>query len=593
LFDVKDTLPVAHFESFGSRAGGWRASLYSPRTILTAHELGEVIPLLREAEREGRRSWVAVAISYDAAPAFDRSCRARPSNEFPLAWAAVFDSDSSAPEPASVEPFSISPWMPGVSKKDYGDSVRRIRDYIEKGDVYQVNYTFPLTADFHGDAWSCYSSLGQQQKAGYSAYLEIGHYRILSFSPELLIERSGRTLRTRPMKGTARRGRWLEEDDEAAAQLRASVKNRAENAMIVDLMRNDLSRVAKVGTVSVPEMFHVEPYGQVLQMTSTVQAELESGCDFVDTMKAIFPSGSITGAPKYSSMSIIHELEPNPRGLYTGAIGYIRPGGDFILNVAIRTMVIDTTSGRAAFGVGGGITWDSTVEGEYEEALLKAEFLSVTETQFDLLETVRLEDGEFDLLARHLARMEESARYYGFAWDARRVRSELASLSASCPSGAWRVRITSSRDGTVRATAHPMPEDMRPCRVSFALSPIDRNDSRLFHKTTDRRVYEDALSAVVGADDVVLWNTDGEVTESTIANVVVEIDGQLCTPPRTSGLLAGTLRGELVDQGIVVERVISKAELTAARSFFLINSLRGWMRAELVETDLRESLTRA
>ena len=248
----------AHFESFRARPNRWDVSLTAPRAVHVAHRLDEVVPLLEEAEREGSRSWVAVALSYDAAPALDPNCKARQSNGFPLAWAAVFDSECSPPEQCS-KPFTISRWSPAVSSRHYADSIRSIRERIERGDVYQVNYTFPLLSEFHGDPWSCYQLLGRRQEAGYSAYLEIGDFTVLSFSPELLIERTGKILSTRPMKGTARRGSPLD-DHEKAEKLRQSVKDRAENAMIVDLMRNDLSRVARLGTVGVPEMFAVEPY---------------------------------------------------------------------------------------------------------------------------------------------------------------------------------------------------------------------------------------------------------------------------------------------------------------------------------------------
>ena len=578
---MKDTLTVAHFESFRSVPGRWGVSLKAPRVVHVAHTLDEVVPLLDEAEREGARSWVAVALSYEAAPSLDPSCKARPSNGFPLAWAAVFDSACSPP-PLSSRPFTLAPWTSSVGADSYTNAVRSIRERIERGDVYQVNYTFPLVSEFHGDPWSCYQLLGKRQQAGYSAYLEIGDFTVLSFSPELLIERTGQILSTRPMKGTARRGRPLD-DHEKAEKLRQSVKDRAENAMIVDLMRNDLSRVARLGTVDVPEMFAVEPYGQVLQMSSTVTAELDDQHGFVATMKAIFPGGSITGAPKYSSMSIIRELEPAPRGLYTGAIGYIRPGGDFIFNIAIRTMVIDTAVGRATFGVGGGITWDSTAEGEYTEALLKAEFLSDLPEEFDLLETIGLHGGRYHLLERHVARADESSRYYGFRSDKTALRAELSRVADLHPNGSWKVRVTMSRDGQMCANAFEMPARTSFQRVQFARRAVDRDDSRVFNKTTDRSPYDELLAASPEVDDVILWNADGEVTESTIANIVVEIDGQLYTPALTSGLLAGTQRAELLDQGIVEERVITKRELAAAGSFYLLNSVRGWVRAELIE----------
>ena len=575
--------PTAHFASFGANAGGWDLSLTAPRAVHVARTLDEVIPLVQEAERESRTSWVALAVSYDASPAFDDFCVAHESRGFPLAWAAVFDSPSSPHEEPRSEPFEISPWRPLIPPREYAESVTLIRSRIEKGDTYQVNYTFPLEAEFTGDPWSCYKEFGKRQQAGYSAYLEMPDHTVLSFSPELFIARTGNTLVTRPMKGTARRGRWLEEDAQRAELLRTSVKDRAENVMIVDLLRNDLSRVARVGTVHVPELFQVEPYGRVLQMSSTVVGEVDADQGLVPILRALFPCGSITGTPKYSSMSIIREIEPNPRGLYTGTIGYLKPGGDFTLNVAIRTMVISKNTGRATFGVGGAIMWDSTVHGEYDEALLKAAFLSEPDENFNLLETIALVGGRYHFLDAHLARAEESARYYRFEWDEARARAELDRIAATHPIGNWRVRVTFSADGTATATARELTAATSSQKVRFAASPIDRNDPFLFNKTTNRRAYDERLGQVPGVDDVILWNADGEVTESSIANIVVEIDGKLYTPPRTSGLLAGVLRAELLDRRIVEERVITKKELAEASSFFLINSVRGWLRADLID----------
>ena len=579
----KAALPTAHFGSFGADGRGWDVSLISPRAVHVARRLDEVIPLLREAERESRTSWVALAVSYDAAPAFDECCVAREPGTFPLAWAAVFDSPSIAREPAPDEPFAISPWRPLVSPREYAESVALIRNRIEKGDTYQVNYTFPLEAEFTGDPWTCYKEFGKRQLAGYSAYLAIADHTVLSFSPELFIERTGDTLITRPMKGTARRGRWLREDAARAEQLRTSVKDRAENVMIVDLLRNDLSRVARLGTVKVPELFKVEPYGRVLQMSSTVVGEVDPDQGLVPIMRALFPCGSITGTPKYSSMSIIREIEPSPRGLYTGTIGYLRPGGDFILNVAIRTMVINNRTGRATFGVGGAIMWDSTVHGEYDEALLKAAFLSEPDESFDLLETIGLIDGRYQFLEAHLTRAEESARYYRFVWNGPEARAELDRIASLHRVGSWKVRATFSQSGTVTAAAQELASTIRAQKVRFAASPIDREDPFLFNKTTNRRAYEERLAQAPEADDVILWNEDGEVTESSIANIVVELDGQLYTPPRASGLLAGVLREELLHRGIVRERVITKNELAEAGSFFLVNSVRGWSRADLID----------
>ncbi len=576
---------AAHFESFGARreeGNGWSASLRNPSSVSVAHSLDEVIPLLRAAESAARRgSWVALAISYDAAPAFDAALDARRDPDFPLAWCATFDEPSTVDSPNGGD-FSVSRFDPALPASSYLSAIESIKDYIAAGDTYQVNYTFPLRGEVSGDLFSCFQTVGKSQGAGYSAYLDIGSHRILSFSPELFFRRDGTKLTTRPMKGTARRGRWMEEDDERAEQLAASAKDRAENVMIVDLLRNDLGRVAEVGSVEVTSLFEVERFNRVLQMTSTVTATQRPDTDLVSVLAALFPCGSVTGAPKVRSMQIISELEPHPRGVYTGAIGLLSPTGDMVFNVAIRTLAVESASGRATLGVGGGITWESTVGGEYEESLLKATFLTDRWPEFSLLETLALVDGDYTLLERHLKRASDSARYFGFTFSETKARRALDSALEAHPTGEWRVRLLIDAAGDAQTEAKPLgPRRDAPLRVRVSPHPIDETDPLLFHKISARGRYDTALRECQLCDDVIFRNSRGEVTESTIANVVMTSGGKNWTPPREAGLLAGTLREELISTGQLFERTITVEELERVREFSLINSVRGWMRARI------------
>ncbi len=580
-------VPAAHFESFAN-GRGWNASFRHPIEQRAVFALDEVIPLLERsvaAASEGR--WVALGLSYEAAPAFDSALEVKTSSEFPLAWMGVFAECSSAASVSAPDsPFAVSAWDAQIDKREYRRAIQSIRDYIESGDTYQINFTFPLRGHLTGDLFSCFRAIGTDQGAAYSAYLDIGTHKILSFSPELFVERRGNSLTTRPMKGTLARGRWLEEDDQRALQLLDSAKDRAENVMIVDLMRSDLGKIAETGSVSVPELFAVERITRVHQLTSTVTAVQRPGTGVVEMLRALFPSGSVTGAPKARSMEIITELEKEPRGIYTGAIGMLNPNGDAVFSVPIRTVAVDSRTGEATLGVGGAITWDSTTEGEYEESRLKAKFLTDPWPEFDLLETLALRDGKYTLLDRHIARARDSARYFGFHWNESEILRALEDVRTSNLLGQWRVRLLIARNGSARAEAHSMGESRTtPLVVKFASDSVDDRDPLLFHKITARSRYERELERCRPCDDVIFWNSRGEVTESTIANVVVSSDGKYWTPPKTAGLLAGTFRAELISKGELFERTITREELAAAESFALINSVRGWMRAKLATAD--------
>ncbi|HEX6284281.1 MAG TPA: aminodeoxychorismate synthase component I, partial [Pyrinomonadaceae bacterium] len=363
----------ALFSSADSPLQIWQLTLDKPVETRIAERLDEVVPLLEWAEERARGgAWVALMISYEASPAFDSALCAHDSDGFPLAWAAVY-SEFRSERQVGTDVIS-GPWVPKISKDEYDSAVARIKELIAAGDTYQVNYSFPLTSSFSGDASAWFQELCLAQGATYCVYLDLGGYHVLSLSPELFFERRRDRVITRPMKGTIRRGRWTEEDEALADQLRNSIKDQAENIMIVDLLRNDLGKVSAPGSVHVSSLFAAERYETVWQMTSTVEATLRPGTSFVELISALFPCGSVTGAPKIRTMQIIRELERFPRGVYTGTIGFLRPNGDCLFNVAIRTVVIDKQTGVATCSVGGGVTIDSTAAGEYEECLVKSRF---------------------------------------------------------------------------------------------------------------------------------------------------------------------------------------------------------------------------
>lgn len=570
---------------FGSseHESAWSFVLNQPLESYVAHRLDEVVPLLEAAESAASSNYVAVLLTYESAAAFDHALKTHDPTTFPLAWAGIFKEALTFSDTCTVDSrYELGKWEPKVSLSNYVSAVERIHEYIASGHTYQVNYTFPLRSYFKGDSESWYHSLCAAQGAPYTVYLDLGRFKVLSLSPELFFERNGEQIQAKPMKGTIRRGRWSSEDKELAISLSQSAKERAENVMIVDLIRNDLGKVALPGTVSVPQLYNIEQYRTLWQMTSTVEANLRPRVSLVDLMRALFPCGSVTGAPKISTMKIIRELEPYPRGAYTGAIGILMPGGTSVFNVAIRTLIIDSDNGEVTFGVGGGITIDSTAEQEYDECLLKTSFLS--SPVFRLLESILLEDGELFLIARHLKRLQTSADYFGFRFEQEDVIAELEQLRSNNPNGRYKIRLQLSRNGRVNSEALPLPEsDSRILRVALAREPVNSTDRFLYHKTTHRSVYEEALAARPDCDDVILWNERGEITESTIANVVLQKEGQLYTPPVNSGLLPGVFREELLVTVKIRERVIYVEELRQMRKFFLINSAQKWREALLVD----------
>jgi para-aminobenzoate synthetase / 4-amino-4-deoxychorismate lyase len=562
-------------------ASGWLL-FADPLEVIEAWASDEVASAIDRAETLARTrgAYAVGAIAYEAASAFGLEAHDPPAG-LPFARFCLYDATRArrAAAPPAAGPWRMGPLEPSLDRARFSSALARIHALIAEGETYQVNFTFRLRAAFEGDPFGLFADLAAAQQGAYGALLRMGRYVVCSASPELFFERVGTRLVARPMKGTARRGRTIAEDREAAARLGRSPKDRAENVMIVDMVRNDLGRVAEVGSVDVPQLFALERYPNVWQMTSTVAARTTA--PLIRILSAAFPSASVTGAPKVRTMQIIRTLESEPRGVYTGAVGLVDPEGRARFNVAIRTAVVDPGAGRVEFGVGSGIVWDSDPDREYDECLLKGAVLGRHPEPFELLETLRWTAGEgFWLLERHLARLDASAEYFGARYRPADVRDALARAVAD-RGGSLRVRLLVALDGGVRTEAAPLEPAAEPVRLVLAEAPIDPGDPFLYHKTTNRSAY--ARVGRPGGDDTVLWNPDGEATETTMANLVAEIGGRRVTPPVRCGLLAGTFRAELLARGDIAEAVIPVARVRAAAGLWVINSVRGWRRAALVD----------
>ncbi len=558
----------------------------SPERVISVHRHEDILPALDEVELATRIGYTAVGfISYEAAPAFEPAMQVHRPGSLPLLWFALHKQGHPVSIPFSATgTFSMNGWSHSLDLDAYRNSIAAIKDYIARGETYQVNYSFRLHSHFNGDTLSFFNALTQSQQGGYGAYIDTGDDLVCSSSPELFFRLDGPRMTCRPMKGTAARGLTWSDDEERALKLRHSAKNRAENLMIVDMIRNDLGRIARPGTVKVPRLFDVERYDTVLQMTSSVSAE--SIASLKDIFRALFPCASITGAPKIRTMQIIRELETSPRGIYTGCIGYIGPERQAQFNVAIRTVHINKGTRVAEFGTGGGIVWDSDPDAEYAECEAKSRVLRVERPVFSLLETIlwNPESGYY-LLDRHLDRLMESGRYFGISVSPESIREKLYKTSEDFDRRPRRIRLLVDERGNISIeAAHARNLNQSgSIRAGLARSPVMRSNRFLYHKTTNRQTYDTAEREHPGCDDVILWNEDGEITESCTANVVILKDGKYTTPPVTSGLLPGTMRAQLIEQEIITEQIIMRDDLPGAEKIYLINSVRGWVEAELSE----------
>ncbi|CAK0752377.1 para-aminobenzoate synthetase / 4-amino-4-deoxychorismate lyase [Gammaproteobacteria bacterium] len=598
----------------------------TPLHIIEARAPDDVLPALREIEYLVQQNYHAVGfVSYEAAPGFDNALQVRKptASDPPLLYFTLYAAPEVLPAsktfldfykddecdlvaepeylnrftgdalslpgmnaraaPAILDEMVNMPesWLPSVDRNAYGIAIDTIRRRIAAGDTYQVNYTWRLIKKFTADPKAWFKKMVSAQCSRHAAYLDIGQFVILSVSPELFFTLNGRRLITRPMKGTAARAPEPFMDTARAVALRQSIKNRAENLMIVDMMRNDLGRITVPGSVQVSRLFEIEQYPTVWQMTSTV--ETLTDYSIPEIFRALFPAASVTGAPKVNTMKIIADLETTPRGLYTGAIGFIAPGRRAEFNVAIRTVVVNRVTESAQYGVGSGIVWDSGSEDEYAECLAKTRVLWETQPRFSLLETLLWTPTTgFFLLNEHIERIVGSANYFGYRADPVKMCLALDEISRRFSNIPQRVRLLLDQEGTIHTEATVLEEYTTDAVITLAEMAINSSNPFFYHKTTHRVEYERACCACPKGTDVLLWNERGEITETTTANVVVEFDNERVTPPVSAGLLAGTYRRTLLEKGEIREKTIKVSDLSRAKTLWVINSLRGWRHATIL-----------
>ncbi|MDE2400334.1 MAG: chorismate-binding protein [Burkholderiales bacterium] len=573
-------------------------------------QVASVIDTAHEYARQGH--WCLGWVAFEAASAFDAALPVLPPQTGePLAVFAVFDHAHPWPEavfaaqPMPLAAWQTQPWQSPLSPATFKTQVGAIHELIRNGEVYQINLTTTLNSALTPGASTTplayFEALHRSQPKGYAAYLDTATLpptpetggapsHVLSVSPELFFHWQDGRITTRPMKGTAARGATQQADADAARHLQTSAKERAENLMIVDLLRNDLSRIAEVGSVQVPSLFDVQALPTVWQMTSTVQARTRADLRLSDIFAALFPCGSVTGAPKRRAMHHIAALEGAPRGLYCGAMGLMTPGGEVTFNVPIRTVVLHLQPGgwQAHCGIGSGITLDATAEAEAQEWQQKQAFLRRAAQPFDLLESLRLDHGHITRLTRHLERLTRAAAHFNFPLDEASIHDALARQSHILPHGVHKIRLRVDAHGQVLCDANPLAPtatDAPPIRVNLACQPMPPADEFIAHKTTHRLAYA-PFTPPPGCFDTLLWNPNGEITEFTIGNVAVQLQGDATwyTPPLSAGLLPGVMRETLLAEGRLQERTLTLDDVRQAQGLALINSVRGWLDVVLAPT---------
>jgi para-aminobenzoate synthetase/4-amino-4-deoxychorismate lyase len=590
-------LQTSRFDAFNQQSFLFSNAI---RTI-SAVALDEIPDLFRQIEEAiASGLYVAGYVGYECGYHFERvSDVTTTSSDLPLAWFGVYHTPTTYDHAtghlegalAAMVTERASEESPGrfaehvdlaIVKGDYYAKVQRIKEYIAAGETYQVNFTDRVRVTTKLSADQAFGALLQQQPVAYSAFLNVAGQHILSLSPELFFRIEGDRIVTRPMKGTMPRGLDAADDVQVALRLQNDEKNRCEHVMIVDLLRNDLGRICTMGSVRVEDIFTVEKYETLLQMTSTIAGTLRSELSYYEIFKAMFPSGSITGAPKIRTMQIIHEMEPTSRGIYTGAIGYIAPNGSATFNVAIRTLVLKDCEAR--MGVGGGIVADSEPSEEYHECLLKTEFLVRSPRDFQLIETI-LWDGNLSFLSMHLDRLEASAEYFSFSYNRATITAQLINASNLFrPKERYRVRLLLGAAGNVTITTTKQTPDAPTGVIRLSWERTSSRDLFLRHKTTQRKLYESQYAEAwkEGFDDTIFLNEKEEVTEGTISNIFIRRAGRLFTPPLSSGVLPGVFRRHLLETTADAEECVLKLpDLESADAIFLCNSVRGIWQVKL------------
>jgi para-aminobenzoate synthetase / 4-amino-4-deoxychorismate lyase len=580
--------PFVLLESFTGGANSRSYCFSGCEAVIRADGSDQVASAFAEVEQAiARGRHVAGFVSYEAASGLNPDLAYSEKGPLPLVWFGVFAErrDWSGESIGShLGDCLVSPPVLTISETDYLSGVGSIHEAIARGETYQVNFTVRQRFSISGDPFVLYRRMCRNQQAPFCAWLDIGTHQVLSASPELFFALDGDRLTMKPMKGTAPRRPRADDDRRQRDLLAASAKDRAENLMIVDLVRNDLAQIAETGSVQVPTLFDVATYPTVHQITSTVTATVRPEVGLTDIFRALFPCGSITGAPKRRTMGIIRELEGQPRGVYCGAIGYVSPGREAVFSVAIRTVVVDSATGEAEIGIGSGITWDSDAGSEFRECLDKSAFLVRNSSEFSLTESLRFDQQGYLLLERHLQRLVGSAAYFGFSLDADALRDRLQCFGNGL-SGAHKVRVLLADNGSVTVESQPViatDRTVSPAVIELSQQRVNSSDTFLYHKTTRRALYDDQLRAHPHCYDVIFLNERDEVTEGSYNTIVIALKGELLTPALDSGLLPGVLRAELLEVGALREAVLTLGHLQAADTVWLVNSVRGWRECCLI-----------
>lgn len=556
-----------------------RHTFTQPIKELKTRDLSEVADLLAQVESyQEQGNYVVGYVSYEAAPAFEEKLAVHnlPLLGEYLLYFTVHDRVETSPIPMTYEEVDLpSKWREQTSAEDYEKAISQIHHHLRQGDTYQVNYTVQLKQDLSANPFAIYNRMVVEQEAGYNAYVEHDEMAVISMSPELFFEQNDRELTTRPMKGTTQRGVTDQEDLAQASWLEQDSKNRSENMMIVDLLRNDMNRISEVGSEHVERLCQVEQYSTVWQMTSTIKSQLRLDVDLVAIFRSLFPCGSITGAPKIATMGIIKDLEPQPRGVYCGTIGLLLPNGRRIFNVAIRT--IQLYKGQAIYGVGGGITWDSTWESEYREVHQKSAVLYRKQARFKLIITGKISQKRLLFEDQHLERLTKASRYFAYPFDPEELRQKIEEECQACDSHQdYRLRITISKSGEIELSRQILtPLSPSFCKAKLCLQEADLNQAFTYFKTTHRPHLR------LGEQEKIYHNKSGELLETSIGNLVLKINGKLYTPPISQGILPGIYRQHLLETGQVEEKVLTVPDLDQAEAVYGCNAVRGLYELEV------------
>ena len=563
-----------------------------PLDVIKCYRLDKIKDAFAQLQNYLNQGYYAAGFfSYETGYGFENLYQAKKNYRFPLIWLGIFKERIVLPSPLKGEEvggggkYRVKNLRLNISKKDYLNSIAKIKDFIRAGETYQVNYTMKYKFDFEGSPYKLYQTLRNNQSVSYSAFIKTKDFKVLSFSPELFFRKKGDEISVKPMKGTMERGRNTKEDRINKSKLKFDIKNNAENIMIVDLLRNDLGVVSQTGSVEVPNIFTVEKYETLFQMTSTVKSRLKENLSLYRFFSAIFPSGSVTGAPKIRTMQIIKELEKEERKVYTGAVGFFTPEKKAVFNVAIRTLLLEGK--RAEMGIGSGIVQDSDAVSEYEECKLKADFLVNPRPEFRLIETILWSKKTgFFLLQEHLKRLKKSASYFNFHYNRKHLRALLSELRKQFNDKfLYKVRLLLDKSGDISLTLTPtLPPEGGGKLVAISKFRTDSKNIFLYHKTTNRKLYNAEYKKYkkLGFYDVLFRNEKGEITEGAISNIFVKIGKFYWTPPLDCGLLNGVYRRYLLKRKAnFCEKVLTLRELKNAEEIYLTNSVRGINKVDL------------